>query len=401
MRSESDQFVALAAALAVIAVIAYLLYRPRIQQSKEYQATVVPLSNIMDVGFIVMSPAIVMLAGFSAPLVMLGVCLVAIAMGFAMGYNIRHYEPIEGTTDPLNRVERTAQWALLGASVVNIAYYTLLLMALFLLPFDAFTTGRQSFMGVIYLGGIAVIGYSGGMAWLNKKGDQTTAFNLAAVIGVLVAFAVYNLQEWLGGRWALGDSPEPDMEDFRKIIGLFAIVQGFEASRYIGDRFGAERRISTMRIAQVVSTVVFVAMIAVILVLFLPPSGKVTGTAIFEVADKVGASMPWLILLAAIGSETSAIIGATSSRSDMLVTAKVPRKISFLVILLPAILVVIFVDVGAAVNLASRVFAAYYLVETLLAGLLARRRHNWWAVAGFAVIGLIMLMIMIFGLPLS
>jgi hypothetical protein len=256
-------------------------------------------------------------------------------------------------------------------------------------------------MGVIYLGGIAFIGYSGGMAWLNKKGDQTTAFNLAAVIGVLAAFAVYNLQEWLGGRWALGDSPEPDMEDFRKIIGLFAIVQGFEASRYIGDRFGAERRISTMRIAQVVSTVVFVAMIAVILVLFLPPSGKVTGTAIFEVADKVGASMPWLILLAAIGSETSAIIGATSSRSDMLVTAKVPRKISFLVILLPAILVVIFVDVGAAVNLASRVFAAYYLVESLLAGLLARRKHNWWAVAGFAVIGLIMLTIMIFGLPLS
>ena len=135
--------------------------------------------------------------------------------------------------------------------------------------------------------------------------------------------------------------------------------------------------------------------------LFLPPAGKVTGTAICPVSEKIGASMPWLILLAAIGSETSAIIGATSSRSDMLVTAKVPRKISFLVILLPAILVVIFVDVGSAVNLASRVFAAYYLVETLLAGLLARRKHNWWAVAGFTCIGLIMAVIMIFGLPLS
>jgi hypothetical protein len=111
-------------------------------------------------------------------------------------------------------------------------------------------------------------------------------------------------------------------------------------------------------------------MLAVILLLFLPPDGPVNGTATFQVADKVGASMPRLIRLAAIGSETSAIIGATSSRSDMLVTAKVPRKISFLVILIPAMLVVIFVDVGAAVNLASRVFAAYYLVETLLAGLL-------------------------------
>jgi hypothetical protein len=402
MRSNSDQWWALFIALVTVVVIAYLLYRPKVQQSKRYQATVVPLANIMDVGFIIMSPAIVLLAGFSAPLVMLGVCLVAIAAGFAIAYNIRHYEPLEGTDDPLNRVERTAQWALLGASVINIAYYTLLLMALFLLPFDAFTKGRQSIMGMIYLAIIAIIGYFGGMAWLNRKGDQTTAFNLAAVFGVLVAFGVYNLQEWLGGRWALGDSPEPDLESFRKIIGLFAIVQGFEAARYIGARFGAEQRISSMRLAQIISTVVFVALIASILVLFLPPLDNVPidGTAIFHVSNAIGDTMPWLLLLAAIGSQTGAIIGATSSRSDMLVAAKVPRRISFLVILLPAILVVILFDINVAVNLASRVFAAYFLIQATLAGLLARRKENWPAVGGFVLIGLAMATIMIFGLPL-
>lgn len=160
----------------------------------------VPLANIMDVGFIIMSPAIVLLAGFSAPLVMLGVCLITIAAGFAVAYNIRHYEPIADSDDPLTHVERTAQWALLCASVVNIAYYTLLLMALLLLPFDAFTTGRQAVLGTIYLATIAAVGYMGGMKWLNKKGDQTTAFNLAAVLGVLVAFAIYNLQEAVGAR---------------------------------------------------------------------------------------------------------------------------------------------------------------------------------------------------------
>ena len=400
MRDNSDQFIAVGGALIVILVIAYLLYRPTIQKSKRYQATVVPLANIMDVGFIIMSPAIVLLAGFAAPLVMLGVCLIAISAGFAIAYNIRHYEPLEGTADPLNRVERTAQWALLGASIINIAYYTLLLMALFLLPFDAFTQGRQSFMGAIYLGIILAIGYSGGMAWLNERGDRTTAFNLAAVFGVLVAFGIYNLQELLGGRWELGESPEPGIEEFRKIIGLFAIVQGFEAARYIGVRFGAEERISTMRIAQGISTVVFVALIGTILVLFLPPESEVDGTAIFIVSDRIGDAMPWLLLLAAIGSQTSAIIGATSSRSDMLVTAKVPRRLSFVAILVPAILVVIFTDVNVAVNLASRVFAAYFLVQALLAGLLARRRANWPAAAGFAAVGLVMVVILVFGLPL-
>jgi hypothetical protein len=81
----------------------------------------------------------------------------------------------------------------------------------------------------------------------------------------------------------------------------------------------------------------------------------------------------------------------------MLVTAKVPRRISFLIILIPAILVVLFTDVGVAVNLASRVFAAYFLIH---AALLARRKQNWPAVVGFVLIGLVMAIIMIFGLPL-
>jgi hypothetical protein len=68
------------------------------------------------------------------------------------------------------------------------------------------------------------------------------------VIGVVVAFIVFNLQEWLGGRWELGDSPSMAPEDIRKVIGLFAIVQGF----------AAEHRITTMRGAQIISTVVFV-----------------------------------------------------------------------------------------------------------------------------------------------
>jgi hypothetical protein len=98
-----NQFVAVGIALLVLAALAWVLYRPKVQQSQTYQATVVPLANIMDVGFIVMSPAIVLLAGFAAPLVMLGICLLAIATGFAIAYNIRHYEPLEHATSRVGR----------------------------------------------------------------------------------------------------------------------------------------------------------------------------------------------------------------------------------------------------------------------------------------------------------
>jgi uncharacterized membrane protein len=139
-----------------------------------------------------------------------------------------------------------------------------------------------------------------------------------------------------------------------------------------------------------------------LLLAFLPalPGVPQDGSAIFAVSGIVGDTLPWLLLLAALGSQTSAIIGATSSRSDMLVNHRVARRITFPIILLPAIMLVIFVDVNMAVNLASRVFAAYFTIQALLAVILASRKKNWWAVAGFIGVALIMLAILFLGLPL-
>jgi len=84
----------------------------------------------------------------------------------------------------------------------------------------------------------------------------------------------------------------------------------------------------------------------------------------------------------------------------MLVEHKVPRPATFLIILVPAIVLVLVADVTTAVNLASRVFAAYFLIQIALATMLARRQRNFAAVGGFVLIGLVMATILIFGLPL-
>jgi len=398
-----DEAVAVGTGLVVLGALAWVLYRPKVQQSKRYQATVVPLSNIMDVGFIVMAPAVVLLAGYSAPLVMLGICMVAIGAGFAVAYNIRHYEPLVGTGDRVNLVGHPARWALTLASVINIAYYTLLLVTLVLWPLNAYSETNLAIVGTVLLLGLVVVGFSGRMDTLNRLGDKTTAFNISAVVAVVVAFIVYNLQEALGGRW---DPPPIDTsitgDDFRKIIGLFAIVQGFEAARYIGGRFGAGLRITTMRAAQMISTVVFVAFLASVLILFVQVETDFDGTSIFLVSDTVGDLMPWLILLAAVGSQTSAIIGATMSRSDMIVdhAARIPRRWTFVILLVPAIVLFLLSDIAQAVALASRVFAVYFVLQASIAWILAHRDRNWGAVGGFTVVALVMGAIAIFGLPL-
>ena len=68
-------------------------------------------------------------------------------------------------------------------------------------------------------------------------------------------------------------------------------------------------------------------------------------------------------------------------------------------ILVPAIVVVLLTDVVSAVALASRVFAAYFLLQAFIAGRLAWRARRWAWVAFFAVIGATMAVIAIFGIP--
>jgi len=61
---------------------------------------------------------------------------------------------------------------------------------------------------------------------------------------------------------------------------------------------------------------------------------------------------------------------------------------------------VLIADVNVAVNLASRVFAAYFIIQASLAGVLAKRKQNWPALAGFVAIGIAMATVLFFGLPL-
>jgi hypothetical protein len=71
-----------------------------------------------------------------------------------------------------------------------------------------------------------------------------------------------------------------------------------------------------------------------------------------------------------------------------------------LILLVPAIAVFLLADVAMAVTLASRVFATYFVLQAVIAWIIARRKGNWAALAGFTGIGAVMSTIAIFGLPL-
>ena len=264
------------------------------------------------------------------------------------------------------------------------------------------TDNRTTWTAVVVLAALAFIGFRYGLGFLNRLGDRTTAFNLSAIIAILVAFLAFNVEAIIEGSWTFPDyNPPNDPDRLRKLLGFFAMVQGFEASRYIGTRFSGELRISTMRLAQYVSTIVFVVLIASSLFLFSEAQPEPDATAIFVIAEQVSDVLPFIILVAAIGSQLSAIVNATSSRSDLLIEAthhSVDRRFTFLLLLVPAITVVVFADVTEAVALASRVFAFYFLLQALLAAILAARKRSWLWVAFFVGVCLAMAAIAILGL---
>jgi hypothetical protein len=391
-------------AIFTLGGLAWFLYRPKVQASATYKAMVVPLANIMDVGFIVLSPIIVVLVGYDAPWVMLALCLLAILMGFAISYNINNYEPLVGKPDKLHRWNSAALWSLVLASVANIAYYALLLMTLVLLPIgDLYSPELASATAAALLAALMVYGFVKGLAKLNDLGNKTTAFNLAAIVAVLVAFAIFNIQRLVGTDFDWPDFNAPnDAETFRKVLGLFALVQGFEASRYLGAYFSTEVRIKTMRSAQYIASIVFVLFVALSLILFATVKVKPDAAAIFTVSSEVSVFLPFLIMAAALGSELSAIVNATESRTDMLaqqVGDRLPKRWTFPLLLVPTILVVLLTDVTSAVALASRVFALYYLLQAYIAGRLAWRAKKWGWVAFFIGLGLAMGAVAVFGIP--
>ncbi|MGB5998681.1 MAG: hypothetical protein WBG31_15400, partial [Marinomonas sp.] len=116
-------------------VFLYLAFSTRLARSEGWKATVTPLASIMGSGFLVVAPLLADSVGYFAVLCMGGLLLLAYAVGGAIRFNIRHFEPIEHQRGPAQTVSFVSRIVLAGAYFISVTYYLQLLSAFLLNAF--------------------------------------------------------------------------------------------------------------------------------------------------------------------------------------------------------------------------------------------------------------------------
>lgn len=393
--------------ITALAVGGYLAFSKRLSTSKGWKATVTPLASIMGSGFLVSAPLLGGIVGNMAVVCMALLLILAYMVGGVFRFNIRYFEPIENTGHgPAQDIAFLSRIVLVGAYFISVTYY-LELLAAFLL--NAFNINSQTAANSITTFILIIIGSIGiwrGLKELEIVEKYAVSFNLGIIGALLVGLAIYNSQKMIHGTWELPPvSSTIDLHDMRVILGLLIVVQGFETSRYLGDEHPAEQRIATMRIAQIISTLIYLVFISLTTVLFHKGLGADV-TAIISMTKPIASVLPFLLTIAAIGSQFSAAVADDEGAGGLIediTERKVPIRYAYLLILLVTVTLAWSSNVNEIISYASRAFALYYMLQCVVAWFVAFQKQDLEKrslhLVNFSILAVICFLVFALGIP--
>jgi hypothetical protein len=160
-----------------------------------------------------------------------------------------------------------------------------------------------------------------------------------------------------------------------------------------------------MRTAQLISTVIYLLFIALATVLFHDGLGSDV-TAIIGMTKPVAVILPILIAVAAIGSQFSAAVADNEGAGGLIediTHRKVPIRYAYLLILLVTIIVTWETNVNQIIAYASRAFALYYMMQSVVAWVVAWQMKDLprrtMRLVTFAFIAVVCFLVFALGIP--
>ena len=365
-----------AAILIAIVLSAIVLLLPRVRNAELWRATVTPLASIIGSGFLVLGPILSKTYGVWGPLVMALLCLVAWFFGAAIRRNIETFAEDPVRPFPEEQIDTFSSYVLSFAYVISVAYYLNLFggFGVSLTPFDSPFAGKMLTTITFLL--ILGTGWTKGFGALERMEQVTVGLKLAIIAGLVVGLAIWFGQTAAAGKLILDPVTVSGWKAVTIAFGLIVTVQGFETSRYLTHHHSAEICIRSMRLSQIVATVIYIAYTLLLIYSLHPPEGDLTETSIIGMMKVVAVVLPVLLVAAALAAQFSAAVADTAGSGGLIAEAsqnRISPRIGYAILVGLGLVLTWTLNIFEIISYASRAFAAYYACQAAIAAFTAWR----------------------------
>lgn len=333
-----------------------------------------PLASIFGSGFLVMVPILVGAVGEYALYAMMGITLVAYSVGSVIRFNIKNVEPllIKGMPKRTAWFEKASGFSLILAYIVSVSLYLHILSAFVLTGLGLDSDYHENILTTTIIAIITLIGMTKGLKPLEVLEKYALLITLVIVSLLIVAFGWYDFSLLSEGKSFILPvaSPHTTWEIVGILAGMLIVVQGFETSRYLGESYSAKTRILTSKYSQLISAFVYIVFIALAIPVTHLLQGSYDDHSLILLVGFVSTILVTpLIIVAALSQFSAAVADTLAATGSIEEIAKkyVSVNQSYLLVGLSAIVITWSIHTLEILALASRAFALYYLLQTIVA----------------------------------
>jgi len=392
--------------LVIVVFLLFLLFflNPKLEKNRTWTATVTPLASIIGSGYLVSAPLLYFAVKDYAVLAMLGIVILAYLIGEAIRFNILHEEPLlqkapsHGFGLVIKDIERFSNLVLSFAYMISVAFYLRLLSAFIFAGFFHKNDLYETLLTTAILLFIGISGYLKGLDFLEFLEKYAVAIKLSVIFTFLTTLLVYDISV---GFHFKGEYKPITFQTLEILAGILLIVQGFETSKYLGEKYTPQERVKTMRLAQLISGFIYVSFIFLVTpILYLLDKTKLDETAIILLAASISVVMGFLMKTGPLMSQFSAAVADTIGSGGLIYTethGRISSRTGYLMLALIDIAIVWSLNIFGIIAYASKAFAFYYALQTAIAALIAFKNRRWLYFGLFFNLVWILLFITVFG----
>lgn len=389
---------------------AAIMLRPSLRDAPFWRATVTPLASIIGSGFLVVVPLLAGITGTLSVEAITAIVLLSFGLGSAIRFNILH----DGRairvqiSTAVAALERLSDLALALAYIVSITFYIRLMSGFLLSGFAVHSPFNADAVATLVLAFIGIYGWWHGLFGLERLEEYSVTIKLAIIASLLAGLIYFDA----GSGYDLAELPPPSGDlgfKLRQLGGMLLIVQGFETSKYLAASYDAKLRARSMLVAQCLAGIIYIAFVALAMPLMGPLAQQSPSeTAIIDLSRKITLILPLMLVVAAAMSQFSAAIADTIGAGGVIEIQTHKRLVArkcYPLITALAVALIWVTNIFEVVALASRAFAFYYMLQSVLAARLTlsaeKGRKRFGLTAFFALLALLMLAIVLFALPVE